>query len=237
VARRIAVVLATALAVAITQIGSLSPAQAAVKDPVLLAGGTLAQQSDMNSVKSWLQAKGYTVYAMQLAGSPPGTPSIKVSAAAVAAEVARIRKETGAAKVDFVGHSEGGLAGRYYVKFLGGLNEVGRYIDMGTPNYGDLAPLLCQLWQACVDMLPGSAFLTELNAGDPTPGAIPYFHLYSDNGEVGEKNPLPGATNASVQSFCPGRSVIHTKEWDDGAMRQLVDSALAARPLATTCPV
>ncbi|MEV0399619.1 alpha/beta hydrolase [Actinoallomurus sp. NPDC050550] len=211
------------------------PARAAVREPVLLISGFDAQRTSLDAFASWLRSEGDTVYTMQLPGSPPGTAAIKEAAAVVASAVTRIRGATGASRVDIVAHSEGGLAGRYYVKYLHGLDRVATFIDVGTPNYGVVVAVLCAvIWQGCADMVPDSAFLNELNAGDPTPGTIPYFHLFSDNGNE-EKVSLPGATNASVQSFCPGRAVEHAKELDDMAMRRLISSALHGGPLTTAC--
>jgi hypothetical protein len=84
-------------------------------------------------------------------------------------------------------------------------------------------------------MVPGSSFLNTLNAGDPTPGAIPYTHIYSSS-EGGETVQLPGATNVAVQSLCPGRAVAHADEPDDHAVQQMIQAALEQRPITTTCP-
>ncbi|MGW4242485.1 esterase/lipase family protein [Nocardia sp. NPDC004722] len=206
------------------------------RDPVLVIGGIAADEGRLESLRSWLTAQGYTAYSMVLSGNPTGTAAISDSAQAVADKVGEIRRETGAARVGLVGHSMGGLAQRYYVKFLGGLDSVGTYVDYGTPEQGDDLARDCALLAAgCRDMVPGSDFLSRLNADPAVPPGLTAYHFWSESAGA-ERNPLPGATNASIQSFCPGRNVSHGQEPIDGALRQLIDTALRSAPLATDCP-
>ena len=205
------------------------------RDPVLVIGGIAADQGTLESLRAWLGSQGYDAFAMVLLGNPSGTEAISDSAQAVANKVADIRQQTGARRVDLVGHSMGGLAQRDYVKFLGGLDSVGSYIDYGTPEQGDdLSSVCAGVSPGCRDMIPGSPFLTRLNADPAVPPGLIAYHLFSESAGA-EKNPLRGATNASIQSFCPGRIVSHADEPVDGALRQLIDSALRGAPLATNC--
>lgn len=50
--------------------------------------------------------------------------------------VDQVRAATGAAHVDIVGHSMGGVVGRYYVSFAGGDGVVNRLITLGSPHSG-----------------------------------------------------------------------------------------------------
>jgi pimeloyl-ACP methyl ester carboxylesterase len=205
-------------------------------NPVLVIGGYDANQDKLESLRAWLGGRGYSAYSMVLPGNPTGSAAIADSAQAVADKVAEIQRQTGAWKVDLVGHSMGGLAQRHFVKFLGGLDQVGTYVDYGTPEQGEQLGLLCYaLYPGCRDLVPDSAFINALNADPAIPPGLPAYHLFTEGGG-GEKNPLPGATNRSIQSFCPGRQVDHADEPIDGAMQQLIDSALRGGPLATNCP-
>jgi triacylglycerol esterase/lipase EstA (alpha/beta hydrolase family) len=112
-------------------------------NPVLVIGGYDADQTKLDSLRAWLGARGYSAYSMVLLGDPTGTAAIADSAQAVADKVAAIRRETGSARVDLAGHSMGGLAQRHYVKFLGGADHVGTYIDYGTPELGEPLGWLC----------------------------------------------------------------------------------------------
>ncbi|GAA2629357.1 alpha/beta fold hydrolase [Actinomadura fulvescens] len=210
--------------------------EAASHNPVLVVGGIRADQSTLDKMVSALEERGFRASAMQLAGNPSGTASIPASARLVADKLDKIRKETGADRVDVIGHSMGGLALRHYLKSLGGHPHVRTYISIGTPHQGDWLGLLCApTSQGCRDLLPSSPFIKRLNARPPIPTGIRAFHLYSDQG-TGEKNPLPGATNLRIQQFCPGRKVEHPAELVDGAVQELVASILRHRPPATTCP-
>jgi triacylglycerol lipase len=221
---------------AVGVVASGAAADGGSPNPVLVIGGFDANQTKLERLREWLGSRGYSAHSMVLPGSPTGTVAISDSARAVADKVATIRRETGARRVDLVGHSMGGLAQRHYVKFLGGLDQVGTYVDYGTPELGETLGWLCfGLWPGCRDLAPGSAFINELNADPAVPPGLPAYHLFSE-GNGGEMNPLSGATNASVQSFCPGRPVAHADEPIDGAVRELIDSALRGGPLTTRCP-
>ncbi|MEV6769658.1 alpha/beta hydrolase [Nocardia sp. NPDC051030] len=232
-ARLAAVILCAALGMAVGPI--VAHADDSVR-PVLVIGGFNGDAGRLEVLRAWLGARGYPAYVMELSGSPTGTASIVESAQAVAAKVGEIRQATGAQRVDLIGHSMGGLAQRWFVKFLGGIDQVGTYVDYGTPEQGEpLGKLCAEVSAGCRDLAPGSDFVNQLNADPAISAGVPAYHLFSENG-TGEKNPLPGATNASVQSFCPGRSVDHAVEPIDPAFQQLIDSALRGGPLTTTCP-
>ena len=240
-----AIVGASALAAAILPLGATAHAAeapaAAPPRPVLIVNALFGDDTGTAGIAEYLEGEGFVAYTMNgvRGGFPPvnGGAPIVTTAEAVAARVDAIRAETGAAEVDVVGWSQGGLAGRHHLKALGGTDEVHTFVSVGTPNFGDGLAAVCLLlpWPGCHDILPGSPFLTQLNAGDPTPGDVAYVHLFSEQ-ENGETIPLPGATNVSVQSLCPGRSVIHADEMRDGAMRQMILAALRERPITTDCP-
>ncbi|MFI1462976.1 lipase family alpha/beta hydrolase [Nocardia carnea] len=213
-----------------------------VSNPVLVIGGFDADQGILEKLREALDEWGYSAYSMvlpavpSLSGAPTGSAPIAESAAAVAQAVEEIRRETGAARVDVAAHSMGGLAARHWVKFLGGGESVGTYVDFGTPNSGQSLGLLCSLfWPGCLDIAPGSPFLRALNEPPAVPPGLTAYHLFSEN-EGPEREPLPGAFNAGVQDFCPGRHVIHRDEPRDGAFQELIVSALRGGPLATSCP-
>lgn len=207
--------------------------------PLLLVGGTFGPADYMDDALAHFRAQGFTAYSMPLSGRPPGSVSIKTSARAVCDRIDEIRRETGAAKIDVVGHSQGALAVRYCVKFDGGLATVGTMISLGGVNYGTAKANLCTT-AACVQMRPGSAFLAELNEGDDTPGDVDYVHLYSyeSNGGInGEDIPLAdGAANVAAQDLCPGQEIDHRYEYDNPIMRDLIVDAALHRELTAVCP-
>lgn len=55
-----------------------------------------------------------------------GLDKMENSAAQLSAFVDKVLSATNATKVDLVGHSQGSLMPRYYLKFLGGQAKVGK---------------------------------------------------------------------------------------------------------------
>ena len=81
-----------------------------------------------------LRADGYQPYIFGL--PTPGTQDIALTAQALNTYADQVRAQTGAARVDLIGHSQGGLVARHYVKYLGGSSEVDAVISLGAPHYG-----------------------------------------------------------------------------------------------------
>lgn len=227
--------LLAALLAAVLTCALLPGAARADHPPVLLIGGTFASGSSLEPAAGWLRERGFDVTAMPLEGVVPGTAAIPVSAREIGARVEEIRSRTGASTVDLVGHSQGALAIRDYIKYRGGLGRVGVAVSLGGPHYGDATAYACLMFAACWDMIYGSSFLRALNDGDHTPGDLGWYHLYSATA-VYERTPLQGAVNVAVQDLCPGRQVDHVEEWRDGAMREMVLAALERRTISSSCP-
>ena len=91
-------------------------------------------------------------------------------------------------KVDLIGHSQGGLVGRYYIKNLGGATEVDSLISLASLHYGtavaNLGALLglgnCIGIVGCEQMTIGSSLpqrastpATTRSATSPTPTSPP----------------------------------------------------------------
>ncbi|MDI9833894.1 alpha/beta fold hydrolase [Streptomyces sp. KAU_LT] len=159
--------------------------------PVVLVHGTFA-----NSVDNWLflapylTNRGYCVFSLDY-GELPGVPlfhalgPIDKSAEQLSAFVDKVLAATGAAKADLVGHSQGGMMPRYYIKFLGGASKVNALVGIAPNNHGttlsglaNLLPyfpgagdLLNAATPALAQQVAGSDFMKRLNAdGDTVPG-------------------------------------------------------------------
>jgi len=116
---------------------------------------------------------------------------------------------TGALKVDIVSHSMGALSSRYYARELGGSDKIEAWVSLGGPNHGTSTASLCGL-QSCLEMRPGSSFLTSLNTGDETPGAPRYgtWRTPCDNVTTPPESViLSGATN--TETTCLGHSDLY----------------------------
>ena len=184
------------------------PAAASAVEPIVFVHGWNSSGSTWNTMASRFAANGYTAAQLDK-WSYTTSQSNATTAAQLRDEVNRVRAATGAAKVDIVSHSMGGLSSRYYLKNLGGQSYVDEWVSIAGPNHGTSLASLC--WQtSCQEMRAGSTFLANLNAGDETPGTtVRYGTWWSPCDEV--INPdtstiLSGATN--TQTGCLSHSGI-----------------------------
>ena len=77
--------------------------------------------------------------------------------------VDRVRSETGATHVDIIGHSMGGVVGRYYVTFGGGDGVVSNLVTIGSPHSGtEVAPV--GLGRPTKELFLGSSLMQRLAA-------------------------------------------------------------------------
>jgi triacylglycerol lipase len=132
----------------------------------------------MATLKSRFEASGRQAFSLTL----PGQNNV-TNAQALATFINNVKAQTGATKVDLVGHSMGGLSTRYYIKSLGGGANVAQYVSLGSPHYGLL--LACFLGtNSGGQMCTWSSFLSALNSGDDTPGSVYYTTIYSTSDEL-----------------------------------------------------
>ncbi|MGK2936686.1 MAG: esterase/lipase family protein [Solirubrobacteraceae bacterium] len=190
--------------------------------PVVLVHGTLeAPVVNWSGLAPYLANEGFCVYAPRygMRSGLPGLADIRRSAAELSAAVDGVlAQHPGAAKVDLVGHSQGGMMPRWYLKSLGGTAKVHRLIAIspsshGTTVYGlsnlvdllRLRPVVALVGPALQQQIRGSSLLRELNAGDETPGDVQYDVIASKYDEVvtpyGSQR-LDGASWWVVQQGC-----------------------------------
>lgn len=172
--------------------------------PVVLVHGTFG-----NSVDNWLALapylvhRDYCVFSLDY-GRLPGVPlfnglgRIDKSAEQLAGFVDEVLAATGAPKADLVGHSQGGMMPRWYLKFLGGASKVNTLVGIAPDNHGTtllgltkLLPyfpgagdLLNLATPGLADQVAGSPFLTKLNAGGDTVPGVHYTVITSKYDEV-----------------------------------------------------
>jgi triacylglycerol esterase/lipase EstA (alpha/beta hydrolase family) len=131
----------------------------------------------------------------------PALRDIRVSARVLKTRVDTLRRQYGGTKLDVIGHSEGGLIARYMIKSLQGTMDIERYVSLASPHHGTLMAYLGP-GESARQMQPGSGFLHELNAGDPTPGAVRYTSIYTNTDLIvvpSSSSYLPGATNHEIR--------------------------------------
>jgi len=80
--------------------------------------------------------------------------------------VDEVRAATGAATVDLVGHSMGGVVARYYVQLAGGDPAVSHLVTLGSPHAGtDVSAI--GIGHPARELLLGSKLVTRLAAAPP----------------------------------------------------------------------
>jgi pimeloyl-ACP methyl ester carboxylesterase len=80
--------------------------------------------------------------------------------------VDEVRRATSAADVDVIGHSMGGVVGRYYVALDGGDGAVNHLITIGSPHTGTEISRI-GIGHPSRELVLGSALLTRLAAAPP----------------------------------------------------------------------
>ena len=179
---------------------------AAHPNPVILVHGTFGDMSDSwQALSPLLYDDGYCVFALNY-GSYNGSGSlgvyatgkIEVSAAQLATFVTRVLAATHASKVDIVGHSQGGMMPRYYIKNLDGAGKVKALVGLAPSNHGTTlngvftlasyfagsSALVGADCPACAEQEAGSSFITSLNNGGETAPGVNYTVIESENDEV-----------------------------------------------------
>ncbi|WP_163570289.1 esterase/lipase family protein [Fodinicola feengrottensis] len=141
-----AVLTATAMAVPV------AAAQAHL--PVIFVHGfahVSGQQHVFDNMVTQFESGGWTAQQLDV-WTYDWKQSNVTTAQQLATEVDRLKKATGAAKVDIVAHSMGSLSSRYYLKSLGGTANVAHWVSLGGPNHGVSGAVLCGFYDSCDDM-------------------------------------------------------------------------------------
>ncbi|WKN49552.1 triacylglycerol lipase [Nocardioides sp. Arc9.136] len=193
--------------------------------PVVLVHGTIGdRRSLLDPLSAAVKAKGFCVYSLDYGNRATG--DIATSAQQLKRFTKRVLAATGAAKVSMVGHSQGGMMPRHYIKFLGGAKVVDDLIGLAPSNHGTVLsggtalalltnPVLDLVCRSCNQQAVGSPFLTRLNAGDETHGRVSYTQVTTAYDEVvvphlsGYLEPGPRTTNTTIQDSCPGDLAEH----------------------------
>ncbi|MFE6177574.1 esterase/lipase family protein [Streptomyces sp. NPDC056464] len=230
--------------------------------PVVLVHGTFA-----NSVDNWLglapylMNRGYCVFSLDY-GQLPGVPffhalgPIDKSAEQLSVFVDKVLAATGAAETDVVGHSQGGMMPRYYVKFLGGAAKVNALVGIAPNNHGttlagltNLLPyfpgaedLLSTATPALAQQVVGSDFMTKLNAGGDTVPGVRYTVIATRYDEVvtpyrSQFLTGAGVKNVLIQDLCAIDISEHAflGLTDRIAFHEVVNALDPARATPTTC--
>jgi triacylglycerol lipase len=207
--------------------------------PVVLVHGTYEDMTmSWNLISPALADAGYCVFALDYGDRATGR--IQRSARELRRFVRRVLSATGARKAAVVGHSQGGMMPRWYLKFLGGRDEVAELIGLSPSNHGTTIPAAG--WakryddcRACGQQIAGSDFLRRLNRGDETPGRVSYTQIQTEHDEIvvpyesAFLEPGPRTTNVLLQEACPGDLAEHIGIIYDPVALRWIENALARR--------
>ncbi|MFG6120972.1 esterase/lipase family protein [Thalassobacillus sp. B23F22_16] len=191
--------------------------------PIILVPGTFER-----SAQNWaelspvLASKGNCVYALNygLTHAGASTGPIEDSAQELKEFVDNVLNLTGAERVDIIGHSQGGMMPRYYIKNLRGAENVDNLIAFVPSNHGtdgilgftrlnsDVSDITS--CTACQQQLVGSEFLENLNQGDETPGNVSYTVITTKTDQVVTPyssafldGPATQVSNITIQDYYP----------------------------------
>lgn len=232
--------------------------------PVVLVHGTFENMNDnWQAASAVLANHGYCVFAFNYGGSSPdnpvqGTGDIAASAQQLAAFVGQVLAATGAARVDIVGHSQGGMMPRYYIKFLGGASTVHTLVGLAPSNHGTTIDglttlartlglltgfnlLFNPLCTACAQQERGSPFLASLNAGGDTVPGVHYTVIETRNDAVVTPYTSaflsgPGVENITLQDQCPADQSDHLEiAYDPVALADMLNALDPAYPVPVPC--
>lgn len=187
--------------------------------PVVLVHGIADGVGAWRDLAPRLAERGRCVFALEYGKDPRtfgqvnGFAPLAQSAAEIAAFAEQVRERTGAARVDLVGHSEGGLLSLVVSRELGA-EKVGTAVLLAPPTHGTtlgglvtavdeagLRPaaeyvLRANVCPACADMVRGSRFITELTAPPIAAPGVRYTILASAHDQVSS----PGAWSRSSRN-------------------------------------
>ncbi|KAK3809587.1 MAG: Alpha/Beta hydrolase protein [Benniella sp.] len=197
--------------------------------PLLLVHATLLTKESWWTFAPVLVEEGYCVFALTygrykdipLVG---GLAPIAESAKEVADFGDEILTRMNVTQLDYVGHSQGGILGRYWVKHLGGAGKINKMVGISPIHHGTTLSGITTIAKALkifnpaqpvfdffapsfFEMVDSSEFMAKLNEGsDILPGvthaniATKFDEVVTPWGNCYQKG--QGAVNKLLQDFC-----------------------------------
>lgn len=249
--RRFVLVIAALLAtlavvvgvVALTALRSrlVPPVDQSTAGPVLLVPGYGGSAASLQGLAARLRAAGRDVTVVGLPDRAQGDLTDQAGALGSAADQALAR--TGAASVDVVGYSAGGVVARLWTTEGDGAGRVRRLVMIGSPLHGtDVARLgsfvsgTCPT--ACQQLAPDSPLLARLD-GEPLPNGVRALSVWSSRDDVVQppsSSVEDDVPSASLQSICGSSTVDHGGLPNDRAVQAMVLEALGTGAIPTWGP-
>ena len=152
--RRSRFIVVATIAVLAAFLAPTTPVQAAGHEPIVFVHGWNSSGSTWNTMKSRFAADGWSPSELNAWTYNTSQSNVK-TASQLATFIDNVRASTGAASVDLVTHSMGGLSSRYFLKNLDSTGKVDEWVSLGGPNHGTNTAYGCSQ-TSCVQMRPGS---------------------------------------------------------------------------------
>jgi len=223
---------------------------------VFLHGLGANNQEDINILQADVAGRGYCTFAPTYGAWPSfpfvgGVRPIADSAAEIKAFIGQVLTESGASKVDIVGHSEGAFQSLYTTKTQGIASQVDKVVAIAPPTHGttfaglyNLAYIFGQAERAfvgqalsafgcpaCDQLGEGGSAVATLDNGPIAQPGVSYTIITSRYDELVTPTSTafvrePGVVNEYVQDFCSFDPVGHIGEAYDTNVWHLVENAL-----------
>lgn len=230
-------IMAVAVIIVIRAIDSSArPVSQTDPGPVLLVPGYGGNVGSLEPLAAALRSAGRTAVIVDPVGD--GTGDLRTQAEHLGEVANRVRKDAGAASVDVIGYSAGGVVARLWVRDGGGAEVARRVLTLGSPQHGTSQAALGAEFaggcpEACEQLIPDSDLLRRLNAGDETPDGPMWATIRSTTDQVVtpvDSAALSGALNIVVQEVCSGSTVAHGDLPRHPVVLAALDSVLGADP-------
>lgn len=220
--------------------------------PVILIHGTGDTNGIWQQLTIELREDGWAVFVPEFGHRC--TDHVEESAAQVGAYIEAVLTVTQAEQVVLVGHSQGGVLARYWMRLLDGASKVHHLISLGVPHHGTtmggmlssvtttkmgetMMNSIVQSWfgPSGFQLITGHPMLEELNAGGSTEDGVGYTNIATkydtiiqptETSFLSSEDPEADITNILLQDLDPKCRVLHMDMPGDVRIRELVRETL-----------
>ncbi|KAG0002242.1 hypothetical protein BGZ79_003367 [Entomortierella chlamydospora] len=197
--------------------------------PVVLIHGTTLSINSWTDFVPVMVKRGYCVFGLTYGIYPPltsfgGLAPIEDSAREVGNFINDVLAKMNVTQVDVVGHSQGGIIARYWMRYLDGAGKVHTHVGVSGINHGttldgiatlgkvlgifnSVQPLFDSVAPSLFEMVTNSPFMNKLNEGSDIVPGVTFANIATKLDEI--VTPYEncyqndtGVTNALLQDFC-----------------------------------
>lgn len=220
--------------------------------PVILIHGTGDTNGIWQQLTIELREDGWAVFVPEFGRRC--TDHVEESAEQVGAYIEAVLTVTGADQAVLIGHSQGGVLARYWMRLLDGASKVHHLISLGVPHHGTtmggmlssvtttkvgetMMNAIVQSWfgPSGFQLISGHPMLEKLNAGGTTEPGVGYTNIATkydtiiqptETSFLTSGDPDADITNILLQDIDPKCRVLHMDMPGDDRIRGLVRETL-----------